>query len=97
MHTIQALAFIQNLGAVEIIIVLVVALLLFGRKLPEVARNLGKGITEFKRGIHDAGQEVKKELNEAADMTEREKVKEPSAPTVQAQEKVETPEGESKK
>jgi len=35
----------------ELLIVLVLALLLFGRRLPEVARNLGKGVVEFKRGL----------------------------------------------
>ena len=42
---------IWNVGAPEIIIILVVALLLFGRRLPEVGRSLGKGIVEFKKGI----------------------------------------------
>ncbi len=36
---------------VELLIVGIVALLLFGKRLPEVARSLGKGITEFKRGV----------------------------------------------
>lgn len=65
-------AFIQNIGTVEIIIICIVALLLFGRRLPEVARNLGKGISEFKRGIHEASAEVKTEIEKAADLTEAE-------------------------
>jgi len=40
-----------NLGAQEMIILLVIGVLLFGRKLPEVGRYLGKGIVEFKKGI----------------------------------------------
>lgn len=40
-----------NLGAQEMIVLLVVGVLLFGRKLPEVGRYLGKGIVEFKKGI----------------------------------------------
>lgn len=67
------LAIFQNIGAPEIIIILIVALLLFGRRLPEVARNLGKGITEFKRGVRDASEEVKQELDKAADETEAER------------------------
>ena len=35
----------------EMLIVGIVALLLFGKRLPEVARSLGKGITEFKKGV----------------------------------------------
>jgi sec-independent protein translocase protein TatA len=40
-----------NLGAQEMLILLVIGVLLFGRKLPEVGRYLGKGIVEFKKGI----------------------------------------------
>jgi sec-independent protein translocase protein TatA len=38
-------------GPVEIIIILVIALLLFGKRLPEVGRSLGRGIVEFKKGV----------------------------------------------
>lgn len=48
-------------GPLEIVIILVVALLLFGRRLPEIARNIGKSLTEFKKGINEA-KEVKDEL-----------------------------------
>lgn len=40
-----------GLGPTEIIVVMVIALVLFGHKLPEVARSLGKGIIEFKKGV----------------------------------------------
>lgn len=42
----------------EMIIVGIVALLLFGKRLPEVARSLGKGITEFKKGVRGIEDEV---------------------------------------
>jgi len=48
-------------GHWEWIIILVVALLIFGKKLPEIARNIGKSLTEFKKGIHEA-KESKDEL-----------------------------------
>ena len=48
-------------GPLEIILILVVAVLIFGRRLPEIARNIGKSLTEFKKGIHEA-KETKDEL-----------------------------------
>lgn len=47
-----------NLGAQEMIILLVIGVLLFGRKLPEVGRYLGKGIVEFKKGIRGLEDEI---------------------------------------
>ncbi len=48
-----------NLGATELILIFLVVLLLFGaRRIPEIARGLGKGIREFK----DATTDVKREL-----------------------------------
>mgnify|MGYP000255771589 CR=1 FL=1 len=52
----------MNLGTTEIIMLLVVILLLFGgKKIPELARGLGKGIREFK----DASSGVQKEIEDS--------------------------------
>src|SRR3954471_9495469 len=40
-----------QLGMMEMIVVMGVAVLLFGKRLPEVGRSLGKGIIEFKKGL----------------------------------------------
>jgi len=44
----------------EWIIILVVILLLFGHRLPGMARSLGSGITEFKRGLKDGSKDGSK-------------------------------------
>lgn len=49
-----------NLGAGEIILIVLVILLLFGaKKIPELARGIGKGMSEFKKGIKDVENEIK--------------------------------------
>ncbi len=47
-------------GHWELVIILVIALLLFGHRIPGMARALGSGITEFKRGLK--GDEEPKSL-----------------------------------
>ena len=47
-----------RIGFTEIIVILVVILLLFGAKrIPELARSLGKGLQEFKKGLKDEEKE----------------------------------------
>ncbi|MEO1584339.1 MAG: twin-arginine translocase TatA/TatE family subunit [Planctomycetota bacterium] len=53
-----SLGLLPNLGPVEIGVLLVLGLLIFGRRLPEVGRGLGKSIVEFKRGLKDATDEI---------------------------------------
>ncbi len=40
-----------QLGVMEMMVVMGIAVLLFGKRLPEVGRSLGKGIIEFKKGL----------------------------------------------
>ena len=47
-----------GISPMEMLIVGIIALLLFGSRLPEVMRNLGKGITEFKRGMRGIEDEI---------------------------------------
>jgi sec-independent protein translocase protein TatA len=42
---------LPQLGFMEMLIIMGVAVLLFGKRLPEVGRSLGKGIIEFKKGL----------------------------------------------
>ena len=56
----SVLGYLGMPGGWEIVIVLMIALLLFGKRLPELARNLGRGISEFKGGLHDINSEIQK-------------------------------------
>ena len=60
-----------NLGGGEIFIILLIVVLLFGsKKIPELARGLGKGIREFKDATSDIQREIKnssKEITKEAD------------------------------
>ena len=48
-----------NLGTGEILLILLVVLLLFGAKrLPELARGLGKGINEFRDAVDDSKKQI---------------------------------------
>ncbi len=59
----NVLAFIGGLGSTEVLVILVVILLLFGAKrIPELAKGLGRGIREFK----DATKEIKNDIEKSA-------------------------------
>ncbi len=61
----SSLAFIQNMGVTELIIILVIILLLFGStKLPSLARSLGSSVNEFKKGMKDPKEEAAKKADE---------------------------------
>jgi len=62
----STLAFLQNLGGFELVLICVVALVVFGNKFPEVARNVGRAFQQFKGGIQEASSQVKRELEQAA-------------------------------
>ena len=51
-----------GLGLPEILLILVIALLIFGAaKLPEIGRSLGKALSEFKKGTQEFSQDKKDE------------------------------------
>ena len=60
------LAFLGNLGMMEWAIILIVALLLFGRRLPEVGKSLGQGIREFKKSVKETEEDVRRESTPAS-------------------------------
>jgi sec-independent protein translocase protein TatA len=62
------LLFLGGIGMPEMFLVLGVVVLLFGaKKIPELARGMGKGIREFK----DATKEINKEITEVKDETDK--------------------------
>ena len=68
------LAFIQNLGPWQILICLVVVFVLFGgaRKIPDLARSLGKAKNEFKRGLREEPDDDEEEEDEDDEEDEEE-------------------------
>ena len=64
------LLFIGGLGGTEVLLILAVVLIFFGpKKIPELARGLGRGIREFK----DATKEIKNEIEESASVKDEDK------------------------
>jgi sec-independent protein translocase protein TatA len=50
----------DNIGAGEILLILVVFLIFFGaKKIPEIAQGIGKGLHEFKKALNDVQEEIK--------------------------------------
>lgn len=51
-----------GIGAQELLLILLIILLLFGaKKIPEIARGLGKSVAEFKKGARDLEDEIKRD------------------------------------
>ncbi len=57
-------------GGIEWIIILIVALLIFGKRLPEVMKSIGKGIVEFKKGVKGVEDEVEDAVEKKPDKIE---------------------------
>ena len=54
------LLFLGNLGTVEIIIIAIIVLLLFGgKKIPELMKGIGKGVKNFKDGVKGLEDDIK--------------------------------------
>lgn len=55
-----------NIGFMELMVILVIVLVLFGAKrVPEIGASIGKGIKEFKKNINDAEREIREPIRES--------------------------------
>lgn len=60
-----------NIGFPELIVIFVLALLIFGpKKLPELGKSLGRGLSEFRRASSDLKNSIEREIESAAIPTE---------------------------
>jgi len=56
----MTLAFLNNIGFGELLVILAIVLIVFGAKrLPEIARSMGQSVAEFKKGVENAKDSVK--------------------------------------
>jgi sec-independent protein translocase protein TatA len=85
------MALMPNIGPLEIIVVLIIALVVFGpKRLPELGRSMGKGINEFKDSVSGGGSD---DDDDGEQLPELERPKEEPKATPKA-EPVEAVEGE---
>lgn len=61
-------------GPIELIIIGIIALLVFGKRLPEMARGLGASFTQFKKGLKeakDAKEHIENEVKDSVSVDEQ--------------------------
>jgi len=78
-HALTTLAFGLS-GGTEWIVILAIGLLLFGRRLPEVGRSLGRGIVEFKKGVRGIEDEIESASTEPSRLESKSPADMPGAP-----------------
>lgn len=65
-----------NLGAPEIILIVLAILILFGaKKIPELAKGIGKGMKEFKKAVKDVEEDINLDDDDKKEITDKEKTK----------------------
>lgn len=76
-----------SFGGIEWLVIILVVLLLFGaKKIPELARGLGQGLTEFRKASTDIRKEIEKGSEEPTQHEREQKKREQEAQRVKAEE-----------
>jgi sec-independent protein translocase protein TatA len=52
----------MNIGTPELILIVVLAIILYGKRLPEITRALGKGYQEFKKNVDNVKNDFQKQV-----------------------------------
>lgn len=61
----STLLFLGNIRGMQLILIILVILLLFGsKKIPDLMRSMGKGVHSFKQGLADAKEEINKPVED---------------------------------
>ncbi len=60
-----------GIGSAELILIAIVAVVLFGSKLPEVARSVGQSYSQFRKGLNEIQTSIKDELDRELDEVKR--------------------------
>lgn len=63
--------FLDFLGPSELLIVAVIAILIYGERLPEVAKTFGKQFAEFKKGAQSIRNEFESAMNDTTGKVQR--------------------------
>lgn len=77
-------AFLGPLGLPELLIIAFIGLLIFGKRLPEVGKSLGKGIVSFKKGLQGVESDIDDAVNRPETKSEPAKLEGPAAGSTEA-------------
>jgi sec-independent protein translocase protein TatA len=57
-------------GPIELTVILIITVLVFGKRLPEIARSVGRSLGEFKKGMkdfHDVKDEIEDDVKDSSE------------------------------
>jgi sec-independent protein translocase protein TatA len=82
---IAIILFLESLGGGELMVIMLFVLLFFGsKKIPDLARGLGKGMREFKTAMNGVQDEIKQGMKVAESEVEKVKAELPPMPVIES-------------